>query len=192
MDAPPPARLSTPAYVLLIVCALILIGAGWLIAVPEEDTGTEPVPQAQAAAECLVGGSGPESRGNPIERVSLQVGDDWLRMYVADDPHWVRICEGDRYGWYQGFSSVIEPGPPGVLTFFGGFDAVAKSKVLIGTLPTGATRIEARLASGEVLPGAHDGVYFAIWARGAIVEGAQVTATGPDSTVIATAPAPAG
>lgn len=186
------ARTSLPVWIVLVLCALMLGGAGWLITLPGEDTGREPVPQDQAAAECLARGDGPEPRGTLVQRLAMQVGDDWLRLYVADDPRWVRVCQGDQYGYYQGFGSIIEEPSAQGLHFFGGWDAVAKPKVLMGALPAGASAIEARLVSGEVLRGTHDGVYFAIWAPGAIVEGATVTATGADGKLIATAPAPAG
>ncbi|MEU8006444.1 hypothetical protein AB0B66_35245 [Catellatospora sp. NPDC049111] len=195
MTDPRPAsdtRMSGPAWFVLALCVLMLAGAVWLITMPEEDTDGKPVPQDQAAAECLALGDGPEPRGTPVQRLAMQVGDDWLRMYVADDPHWVRVCEGNQYGHYQGFGSIIEEPPAQGLHFFGGWDAVAKAKVLMGALPAGATAIEARLVSGEVLRGTHDGVYFAIWSPDATVEGATVTATGTDGKVIASAPAPVG
>lgn len=186
------ASTSLPARLVLALCGLMLAGAVWLIMMPAEDTQEGLVPQAQAAAECLALGAGPEPRGTLTERLAIQVGDDWLRMYVADDPRWVRVCEGNQYGHYQGFGSIVEEPPAQGLHFFGGFDAVAKPKVLMGALPAGATAIEARLVSGEVLRGTHDGVYFAIWSPDAIVEGATVTATGADGKVIATGPAPVG
>ncbi|GAA1380014.1 hypothetical protein [Catellatospora chokoriensis] len=62
----------------------------------------------------------------------------------------------------------------------------------IGRSFTAGTAIEASLISGEVLPSRHYGVYFAILAPEATVEGATVTATGADGRVIATAPVPAG
>ncbi|GAA1414803.1 hypothetical protein ACFQZ4_42605 [Catellatospora coxensis] len=183
---------SGPARFMLALCVLMLAGAVWLIAMPEEDTDEEPVPQAQAAAECLAAGEDPEPHGTLVERLAVQAGDDWLRLYVADGRRWVYLCEGNQYGHYQGFGSIIEEPPTQGLHFFGGWDAVAKPKVLMGALPAGATAIEARLVSGEVLRGTHDGTYFAIWSPDATVEGATVTATGADGKVIATAPAPVG
>lgn len=185
-------RMSGPARFVLALCVLMLAGAVWLITMPGEDTDEEPVPQDQAAAECLAIAEDSYPRGALIQRLAVQAGDDWLRMYVAEDPRSVRICEGNRYGYYQAFGSVFEEPTKQGVDFFGGWDAVAKPKVLMGALPAGATAIEARLVSGEVLRGTHDGVYFAIWSPNATVEGATVTATGADGKVIATAPAPVG
>ncbi|WP_155373628.1 hypothetical protein [Catellatospora vulcania] len=183
---------SLPARFLLVLCGLMLAGAVWLVKMPGRDAQEQPVPQAQAAADCLATGEGPEPRGTLTERLAMQSGDDWLRMSVSDAPRWVYVCEGNQYGHYQGFGSIIEEPPAQGLHFFGGWDAVAKPKVLMGALPAGATAIEARLVSGEVLRGTHDGVYFAIWSPGAIVEGATVTATGADGKVVVTGPAPVG
>ncbi|MFI7599847.1 hypothetical protein [Actinoplanes sp. NPDC049681] len=59
-----------------------------------------------------------------------------------------------------------------------------------GHLPKGAATINARLPSGQVVTGAHDGDIFLIWAPGASVRGARLTAAGPDGSIVDTATAP--
>jgi len=48
------------------------------------------------------------------------------------------------------------------LRFFGGYDSVVKGHLLLGHMPTGATNIEARLATGQTVNGDHDGDIFVI------------------------------
>ncbi|WP_203830269.1 hypothetical protein [Actinoplanes palleronii] len=57
-------------------------------------------------------------------------------------------------------------------------------------MPAKATSVTATLRSGRTVTGSRDGDLFLIWAPGADVEGARLTASGPNGKVIATTTAP--
>lgn len=156
------------------------------------DAAPGPVTEAQVAAQCLhsfhqLNG---DTFGEPVQRFIARNGDSQIRVYVAGRSEWISVCRSGQQGEEQTFGTVMEQGRADRIRLFGGEDSVLKADLLLGHLPKGAATIKARLPSGQVLAGAHDGDIFLIWAPGASVRGARLTAARPDGSVVDTAAAP--
>ncbi|GIE90713.1 hypothetical protein [Actinoplanes regularis] len=119
-------------------------------------------------------------------------GDDKLRVYISEADNWISVCRSGTEGVGMTFGTVMEAGPADRIRLFGERDAVVKANVLFGHLPTGATAVKARLASGRVVTGTDDGEVFAVWAPDDSVKSAQLTAYGPGNSIIAKATASDG
>lgn len=149
--------------------------------------------EAQVDAQCLnsfhqLNG---DTFGEPVQRLVTRNGDGQVRVYVAGRSEWISICRSGRQGEEETFGTVMEPGRADRIRLFGGEDSVLKANLLLGHMPKGAATIKARLPSGQVLTGTHNGDIFLVWAPGDSVQGAQLTAAQPDGTVLDTAAAPA-
>lgn len=109
----------------------------------------------------------------PEPRIVVTRGEAWLRVYVIGGS--VYACRHEASESITTFGAPIGSGP-GTLRLVGGEDAVLKGRVLLGTVPSGTTRIQARLATGELVEGRVDGDLFAIWSPGADLWAAEITA----------------
>jgi hypothetical protein len=178
------------------VAALLIVAviAAWII----RSSSTDHVPpwratEEQQAAQCLeyYEELSLPVRAKPVERMLLRNERGWLRLYVSQPDSWLTACHGGPDGLTGSFGTIMQPGPPDKLRFFGGYDSVLKGHLLVGHMPTGGAFIEARLANGQTVKGEHDGDIFVIWAPGGLdVDGAQVSVSTRDRVVIATAAAP--
>jgi hypothetical protein len=127
--------------------------------------------------------------GEPVQRFVARDGDYQARVLVSEADNWMIVCRDDPTG-VSTLGTRMAQGGRGRIELFEAEDSVLKANLVVGRLPTGTTTIRARLASGRVVTGAHDGDVFIIWATADSVGGAQLTAAGADGAVIATAAAP--
>ncbi|GAB1688692.1 hypothetical protein [Krasilnikovia sp. M28-CT-15] len=178
---------------LALVVAAVGVAAAWVVSTQQAANSADtPVTEAQVAAHCVdsfhqLNG---DIFGEPVQRLITRNGDSQVRVYVAGHGTWITICHTSLQGDDEMFGTVMEPGRADQIRLFGGEDSVLKANVLLGHLPKGASTIMARLPSGQVVTGAHDGDVFLIWAPGDSVRGARLTAARPDGTVVDTAAAP--
>ncbi|HEX5995300.1 MAG TPA: hypothetical protein VFY84_09190 [Jiangellales bacterium] len=126
------------------------------------------------------------ARPLPGPRIVVTRGAAWLRVYV--DGGSVYACRHEDSGSVTTFGAPVGSGT-GTLRLFGGQDAVLKGGVLLGAVPSGTTRIQTRLATGELVEGSLDGDVFAVWAPGADLWDAEITALA-DERVLAVAHSP--
>lgn len=164
----------------------------WVTTMTRDDSDPTPPGDTEVAAECrrLYTQFNPTFRALPDQRFEVRQGDELLRVYVSEPDEWIGICRSGPTGVVQTFGNRMTDGPAGQLRLYGAEDAGVESDLVLGSLPTGATAIEARLPSGETVTGGHDGDVFAVWTPRRDMTGAQLTATGPDATVLATTTVP--
>lgn len=192
-----PPRRRAGGRVWLVLAAVAVVGVAVLTVARDDWVGTSheasgQLTEAQVAAQCLdsfrqLNG---DTIGEPVQRLLARDGDSQVRVYVAGPGEWISICRSGRWGEEETFGTVMEPGPPDRIRLFGGEDSVLKANLLLGHLPRGAATITARLPSGQVVTGTHDGDIFLIWAPGASVRGARLTAARQDGSAVDTATAP--
>jgi hypothetical protein len=156
------------------------------------DAPSGPMTEAQVAAQCreTLQQLNGDTFGEPVQRLVARNGDSRIRVYVAGRSKWISVCRSGRWGEEETFGTVMEPGRADRIRLFGGEDSVLKANLLLGHLPKGAATIKARLPSGQIVTGAHDGDIFLVWAPGASVRGARLTAARSDGSVVDTAAAP--
>ncbi|GAA1645899.1 hypothetical protein [Actinoplanes couchii] len=184
LGADPRTRTTTLAggAVLLMLSALAL---------NRPDSNPAPPTPEAIVAECrqLYGELNPTFRGLPAQRFEVTKGDELLRVYVSDVDDWINVCRSGPTGVDAAAGTRMSDGPDDQLRLFDSSASMLRANLLLGHVPAGATTIEARLTTGQVVTGDHDGDVFAIWSPDAPVAGAQVTATGPAGTTLtATAP----
>nr|BFE75308.1 hypothetical protein GCM10020092_086090 [Actinoplanes digitatis] len=151
-----------------------------------------PVTEEATAAECreLYTELDSHLTAEPELRFAARDGYYQARVYVSEPDNWMAVCRNDPPG-AQYLGTAMEPGAKDRIQLFGAEDTVMKSNLVVGRVPTGTTTIRARLASGRIVTGSHDGDVFVIWTVDDSVQGAQLTATTADGSVIAAATAPA-
>ncbi len=186
------SRVSWPPRFLLGVCALLVAVGLWLVlGVPEDSLGyEEPVPEDDAAAQCLAGDGTQAPPDGLVQRVRVARDGWWLRLYVSDTAHWAQLCGGREHGFEYGYGTAVEPVPAGGLRFTGGYEAMHKAGVLMGRVPAGATAITAYLPDGGLVQAGTGDGWFVVWAPGVALDGAEVRAVGPDGAVVTSAAAP--
>lgn len=174
---------------------VLLAGAGVAVAAGYErlvaGDQVRPVTDEEVAATCRERYTDlrPDLTSEPVQRFVARDGGFQARVYVAEADNWMIVCRSDAPG-IRTMGTWMEPRPQSGIQLFSADDAVMKFNAVLGRMPAGATALRARLASGRVVAGAHDGDVFVVWAAGDSVRGAQLTATGPDGAVIAVAAAP--
>lgn len=158
----------TGAAVLLLLSAM---------AFNRPDTDPAPPTADSIQAECrrLYTELNPSFRTLPAQRLEMRKDDELLRVYVSEPDNYVSVCRSGANGLDAVAGTPMGEGPADQLRLFSSEDSMLKENLLLGHVPAGATTIEARLASGEMVTAAHDGDVFAIWSPDATVEGAQVT-----------------
>ncbi|RZU51310.1 hypothetical protein EV385_3124 [Krasilnikovia cinnamomea] len=156
------------------------------------DAPSGSMTEAQAAAQCLesLRQLNGDTFGKPVKRLVARNGDSQIRVYVAGRSERISTCRSGKQGEEETFATVMEQGRADRIRLFGGEDSVLKANLLLGHLPKGAATIEARLPSGQIVTGAHDGDIFLVWAPGDSVRGALLTAARSDGSVVDTAVAP--
>jgi hypothetical protein len=154
---------------------------------------TRPLTDADIAAKCRENYTYTDTHlvGEPVQRFVARDGDEQARVYVSEIDNWMIVCRADAAGVRSGLGTDMEPGPADRLQLFNAEDAVMKANLVVGRVPAGTMTIRARLASGRVVTATHDSEVFVVWAAGASVRGAEVTATRADGSVIAVTTAPA-
>ena len=179
----------------LVLAAAVAVAGGIVVSIARSgaaDPPPGPPTEAEVAAQCLeslrrLNGT---NVGEPIQRLVARDGDTQVRVYVTDRGGWISTCRSGPQGEEETFGTIMEPGRPDRIRLFGGGDAVLKAHLLLGRLPKGATTIKARLSSGRTVTGTDDGDLFLVWAPGASVEGARLTATRNDGSTADTATVP--
>lgn len=156
--------------------------------------GARPMTDAETSAECRrhYADLNQGFRGEAVQRLVAEQGEQKLRVYVSEADNWISLCRSGAEGVELTFGTVMGEGPKNKICLYGDGDAVVKANVLFGRLPTGATAVKARLASGRVVSGTDDGEIFVVWAPDDSVRSAQVTAYGPHDAVIGRAAASDG
>lgn len=198
-DLGDPPRQGTSSRVWFAVAAVLVAAVG-VIAVADvrsrhaaaADALSGPMSEAQVTAQCLesVRQLNGDTFGEPVQRLVARNGDSQVRVYVAGRSERISSCLSGKRGEETTFATVMEPGRADRICLFGGDASVLKANLLLGRLPKGAGTITARLPSGQVLTGAHDSDVFLVWAPGASVGGALLTAAKVDGSVVDTAVAP--
>ncbi len=200
-DTPPRTTGTRRRMVAALTGLALLAGAGVLgwRAAGGADAGADaagaasrPETDEQLAALCRQRYTeiNPHLIGDPEQRFVARDGDYQARVYVSAADNWIIVCRDDPPG-VRTFGTRMEPDAEDGIELFGAWDSVLKANLVIGRLPARTTTIRARLASGRVVTGSHDGEVFVIWAVDDSVLGARLTATGADGAVIAVAAAPA-
>ncbi|MEV4283574.1 hypothetical protein [Actinoplanes xinjiangensis] len=157
------------------------------------EAAARPATDAEIAAECQERYTdlNPHLVGEPVERFVARDGDAQARVYVSEPDNWMIVCRSDSLGVRVAAGTRMERGTKDRIDLFGAEDSVLKGNLLLGGLPKGSATIQAALASGRVITGSHDSDVFVIWTTTEdSFRGAQLTATGADGSVIATAVAP--
>jgi hypothetical protein len=186
-------RWRTTAAVMATTALLAAVGVlswrnGYATAV-----AAQPPTDADIAAKCRENYTYTDTHlvGEPVQRFVARDGDEQVRVYVSEIDNWMIVCRADAMGVRSGMGTDMEPTRADRIQLFNADDAVLKANLVVGRIPAGTTTINARLASGRVVTGTHDSEVFVVWAAGASVRGAQLTATRADGSVIAATTAPA-
>jgi hypothetical protein len=157
----------------------------------DHDTSSPPLTDAEIAAQCRehYTGLNPNLTSEPEQRFVSRHGGDQVRIYVSEADNWMIACRSDAIG-VTTFATIMEADTKAGIQDFGGWDSAVKANLVVGRLPARTTAIRARLVTGEVVDGFHDGDLFVVWLSEGSVQGARLIATAADGSVIAEAVAP--